>query len=128
MKTTQLVKIFLASLGQQINNCKSRQFDDEGTVCVCDSDYCDTIPQVEPVDKLHYIKYTSNKAGLRFEKEIGTFPTESNNNIIQSNQIILIDSETRYQTIEGWGGAFTDSFGINIKSLPDQAQIKLLKY
>lgn len=44
----------------------------------------------------------------------------------KTNQI-LIDSTQKYQKILGFGGAFTDSTGINIKDLDQNAQNFLLK-
>lgn len=39
---------------------------------------------------------------------------------------IKIDANTKYQTILGWGGAFTDSTGININSLKGNVRQHLL--
>lgn len=55
------------------------------------------------------------------------------NIIIQSitddeGNVFLLDPTIRYQNIEGFGGAVTDSAGINLKSLPLAAQRKLIKY
>ena len=36
--------------------------------------------------------------------------------------------DIKFQTILGWGGAFTDSAGINIASLDSQAQDLLIRY
>jgi glucosylceramidase len=40
---------------------------------------------------------------------------------------IVVNANDKYQTMMGWGGAFTDSTGINIDSLDEQAQDKLLE-
>lgn len=40
---------------------------------------------------------------------------------------LYLQLEKKYQTIHGFGGAFTDSAGINIKSLSDSTQEKLLQ-
>lgn len=40
---------------------------------------------------------------------------------------LRIDSQKRFQTIIGFGGAFTDAVGININSLSEPAQINLLQ-
>ncbi|XP_057660576.1 putative glucosylceramidase 3 [Diorhabda carinulata] len=47
-----------------------------------------------------------------------------NNNIPKT---IVINSKITYQKIIGWGGAFTDSTGINIKSLKKNLQGKLMR-
>lgn len=70
-----------------------------------------------------YLIYTSNKAGLRFAKSEGRF--------IESNEIsdktIQIHPNEKYQEIFGWGGAFTDSTGVNLNSLDEPAQDNLLR-
>jgi len=43
------------------------------------------------------------------------------------DEVIKIDTSTRFQSLEGFGGAFTDATGINILSLPTEAQTKLLE-
>ena len=41
---------------------------------------------------------------------------------------IFIDTSVRYQSIFGFGGAFTDAAGINIAKLSVPAQQNLIKY
>jgi glucosylceramidase len=91
-------------------------------VCVCNSDYCDTVPRPEKVEQPQLLVYTSNKAGSRFEQTTGQFEQSK----AADNQI-LINSEQKFQTVLGWGGAFTDATGINIDSLDEQLQEKLLR-
>lgn len=46
-----------------------------------------------------------------------------------SGDIVLkINRKNEYQTIYGFGGAFTDAAGINIFNLSTKAQEKLIKY
>ena len=90
---------------------------------MCNCDHCDTIPAPERLEPPQYLVYTSNKAGLRFQKDVGTFEQPSEN---AENQIV-VNSGQQYQTILGWGGAFTDSTGINIGSLEVSVQEKLLR-
>jgi glucosylceramidase len=89
---------------------------------VCNSDHCDTIPRPEKVEQSQFLIYTSNKAGSRFEQTTGQFD-QSNSS---TNQI-RINADQKFQTILGWGGAFTDAAGINIDSLNEQLQEKLLR-
>ncbi|KAI7815272.1 glucosylceramidase [Rhyzopertha dominica] len=70
-----------------------------GYVCVCNSTYCDTLPQLDELS-----------SGLEW--------------IIHH---ITVDRSTTYQNILGYGGAFTDSTGINIAALSDASQEYLLK-
>lgn len=41
--------------------------------------------------------------------------------------VFEVDRSRTFQSIDGWGGAFTDSTGINIQLLPKLAQTNLLK-
>lgn len=99
----------------------SRDYNLGGTVCVCNADHCDTIPKPEKPEPSQYLFYTSNKAGLRFQLEKKTFEKTK----LSDNQIVINRTE-KYQKVLGWGGAFTDSTGINIASLNENLQNKLL--
>ncbi|VEN33464.1 unnamed protein product, partial [Callosobruchus maculatus] len=102
--------------------CLSRDYGNGGTVCVCNADHCDTIEPVTPVEKSSYVIYTTNKAGLRLNKKTDKFATAEDE---YENQITV--GEKMYQEILGFGGAFTDSTGINILSLNESVQEKLLR-
>ncbi|XP_044264190.1 putative glucosylceramidase 4 [Tribolium madens] len=108
------------TLGEE---CRKRDYGNGGHVCVCTSKHCDTVSYPERVEQPEFLIYTSNKAGLRFHKSSGTFTKTSQ---VFDNQI-LINANEKYQTLLGWGGAFTDATGINIDSLDEDAQTKLLE-
>ncbi|KAF2880502.1 hypothetical protein ILUMI_25673 [Ignelater luminosus] len=94
----------------------------ESPVCVCNVLYCDTIAPVERVLSSKYVLYTTSKSGKRLQRDVQSFT----NNITRST-IIELDIKKEYQTIIGWGGAITDSVGINIRNLSTETQKKLLK-
>lgn len=100
-----------------------RDYGNDGTVCVCNKDHCDTVSPVEKVDVGKYVVYSSSKSGLRFKKSIGPFEKYTK----AHETVVTIDSSTTYQAINGWGGAFTDSAGININSLAGGAKQHLLR-
>ncbi|XP_044021245.1 lysosomal acid glucosylceramidase-like [Aphidius gifuensis] len=103
------------------NECIPRKFPD-GIVCVCNSTYCDSIG-VDVPPKGKFRSYISSEDGKRFKIEDGDF-----NNDTSDNEIILnLNSTKIYQTIKGFGGAFTDSAGININSLSSLTQEQLLQ-
>lgn len=85
--------------------------------------YCDTLPQLEPIADGSYQMFSSNKAELRFDKSTGSFLPSS----VSSRFEINVDRSVTHQTIQGFGGSFTDAAGINIASLPEEAQDKLLE-
>lgn len=92
-------------------------------MCVCNSTYCDTLPQLDELSSGYYQLITSNKDGLRFEVSNGSFTDDLSLNLYH----ITVDRSTTYQNILGYGGAFTDSTGINIAALSDASQEYLLK-
>lgn len=48
-------------------------------------------------------------------------------NCANSSDALNLNTKERYQTIVGYGGAFTDAVGMNIKKLSSEAQDKLLR-
>ncbi|KAJ9601521.1 hypothetical protein L9F63_000264 [Diploptera punctata] len=103
--------------------CAKRNYGSENIVCVCNMTYCDTINRVLPLSSREYIIYTSTKAGLRFNKTKGMFDDEAQTD----GAHFFVNLSTTYQTILGFGGAFTDAAGINIESLSMKAKENLLQ-
>ncbi|XP_077555870.1 lysosomal acid glucosylceramidase-like [Haemaphysalis longicornis] len=106
--------------------CQPRDYGRGSVVCVCDATYCDFVGDVSPVPTGTALVVESNKAGLRFTNTTLRFneTTRSGGN---DTLLLVIDPSKAYQEIFGFGGAFTDSAGINIKSLPANMQDDLLK-
>ncbi|XP_050422662.1 lysosomal acid glucosylceramidase [Adelges cooleyi] len=96
-----------------------------GIVCVCNSSHCDWTPEPTRLAAGKYVLYTSSNEGSRFAKSTGSF-VASLDSWWAGNEI-TVDEQTTYQTIEGFGAAFTDAAGINIKSLSEGTQQNLLK-
>lgn len=69
--------------------------------------------------------YTSSLSGLRFKKKQGNFQIISESK--KNHTVINIDPSKKYQNVFGYGGAFTDSTGINIKSLNSGAAENLIR-
>lgn len=103
------------------NECASRktQF---GIMCVCNSTYCDRLPLTDHLEEGTFKIYSTSRANPGFREEEGKLFSGR----CSGNVILNISKRTR-QTILGFGGAFTDSCGINIKSLPLPAQQKLIE-
>lgn len=77
----------------------------------------------------------SSKTGLRFQvSNVPSTSSETNSRISMLNQedqatTVRINFTDARQSIVGWGGAFTDSTGINLKSLsPDLVQKLMQSY
>lgn len=104
----------------------SRNFGIDRIVCVCNATYCDGLPRNEPeVPKdgsCHW--YISNKMGLRLSKSRIHFSSCRNSS---TSVTLRLDRTKRYQTILGFGGAFTDSAGININRLSPATRDQLMR-
>ncbi|RWS19023.1 glucosylceramidase-like protein, partial [Leptotrombidium deliense] len=98
-------------------------------VCVCNSTYCDSLqPFSLKPGIVNSIK--SSKSGKRFEKSEISFKPESTykgTDRLTSYIDVTINREKRYQSIIGFGGAFTDSATLNIQSLPKNLSERLIK-
>ncbi|GJQ78571.1 hypothetical protein Trydic_g11681 [Trypoxylus dichotomus] len=116
-----LVFYFVSGSVQGASECLHRDYGNTGTVCVCNSIHCDTIDPITQVEVGQYVSYTSNLAGKRFEREVAKFVSSS------SAPDVVIDHGTTYQTVHGFGGAFTDATGININSLNNQTREYLMR-
>ncbi|XKL59759.1 hypothetical protein PGB90_000775 [Kerria lacca] len=105
------------------DDCIPREYGFGSTVCVCNATYCDTLSPVRPPLTGNYIQFVSSKSGLRFQRSIGSFKSK----ITPRGVKCKINENITYQEIIGFGGAFTDSAGINILSLSKSSQEFLLK-
>ncbi|KHJ79567.1 hypothetical protein OESDEN_20781 [Oesophagostomum dentatum] len=96
---------------------------DNNTVCVCNATYCDDLEPLASIPNGKAVVYVSSLAGKRFEKS--TVP------ILESrggaNLEITVDARQEFQSIIGFGGAITDSAGINLASLSEKTQKRMLE-
>ncbi|CAH2092219.1 unnamed protein product [Euphydryas editha] len=133
-----LVKaVFLSSfsIGKCDQPCSARDVGIEGRsiVCVCNAAYCDTITRDEPAWNT-YVAYTSTRDGKRFEKSTGPIRfltnakarnygrSEKTQTRFANEASYRINSNTRYQKVEGFGGSVTDAASINWRKLSDSTQ------
>ncbi|KAK5985803.1 Glucosylceramidase [Trichostrongylus colubriformis] len=99
------------------------QSSDKNIVCVCNSTYCDDIEPIRDIPYGNAVFYTSSLSGKRFERS-STLISEG---FSSSDVTITIDGRKTYQSIIGFGGAFTDAAGINLRSLSEETQRNLLE-
>lgn len=104
--------------------CVPRSFGYDSNVCVCNATYCDELPPVRAVAQGKAVVFTSSRAGLRMRREELDVVKEDRST---SNQVLTVKRLEKYQTVLGFGGAFTDAAGINVLSLPQEAQDRLLR-
>ncbi|XP_037273886.2 lysosomal acid glucosylceramidase [Rhipicephalus microplus] len=130
--TRNVVLIVIAAIAALIPavvpECQKRDYGKGSVVCVCNTTYCDFAGHVSLPPTGSAFAYESSKDGLRFNKT--TIPlsrappqdTSANNSLL-----LVLDSSKVHQTVYGFGGAFTDAAGINVKSLPEKLQNDLIK-
>jgi len=109
-------------------------------VCVCNSTYCDDFPPVgeEVEDPEKAVLYVSSLSGKYFDRQVLKVarPHSIRHRRHQTSTNITSDTSTRievsinpnrhYQLALGFGGAFTDSVGINLNALSSAARANLL--
>ncbi|CAK9804383.1 Lysosomal acid glucosylceramidase [Anthophora plagiata] len=121
--TTVLLLGFFVVKGKA-NECVARTVGTDAIVCVCNATYCDSTPETEVPENGNLYWYVSSKGGLRMS--LSTL--QATNSCRNSNSTVLdIDTSKRYQTIFGYGAAFTDSAGMNIGTLSQATQDQLMR-
>lgn len=92
--------------------CIPKNFGHGSTVCVCNASYCDEFAASPKLEAKQFVVYTSTKDGLRFNRTIQKL-TERNSGV-EVDLKIQINTSVHFQSILGFGGAFT---GIEVNLL-----------
>ncbi|CAG2170493.1 unnamed protein product, partial [Oppiella nova] len=112
--------------------CVHRDYGNGATVCVCNQTYCDDLRPITRTPAGVVKLYETSKSGDRFAETELQFLTSVVNStanepsVASKSVTIQLDRNILYQKIIGFGGAFTDSAGLNIQSLPHEMQRRLL--
>ncbi|XP_038044273.1 lysosomal acid glucosylceramidase-like [Patiria miniata] len=110
----------------QAVECKRKSFPlATSYVCVCNATYCDTVQGISNTESGMFVSVTSDKDQHRFSKDQQVIAVHSN--ITNKNMLITVNSSEVYQTILGFGGAFTDSATMNILNVSSKVQDHLLR-
>ncbi|KAI1301356.1 Lysosomal acid glucosylceramidase [Halotydeus destructor] len=127
--------IALATISSSENiPCAPRDYGQGSIVCVCNSTHCDQPGKLEPRNPQLVTVFESNKAGLRFESStlnVTAIGEENPTGYVEESDSVLVKLEinrsSTFQEILGFGGAFTDSAGININSLTGDLSNKIIE-
>ena len=123
-KAILVIAVFLAE--GDARGCVPYTVDNQVLACVCNATYCDSAANYDPQalqDGVSYW-YVTNKQGLRMtmsETKYGNCKSSP------GDVKITVDTTKKYQKILGFGGAFTDSTGINLAKLSPATQEQLLR-
>ncbi|XP_075537208.1 lysosomal acid glucosylceramidase-like isoform X4 [Dermacentor variabilis] len=117
-----------ATLGALISaaasKCWPKDYGFGSPVCVCSMTYCDFIGDTGRLPRRSAVAFESTKAGLRFAKTILFIKTTDPPG--KNTMVLVINPAITYQEIFGFGGAFTDAVGLNLRSLPIKLQDALI--
>ncbi|XP_038044272.1 lysosomal acid glucosylceramidase-like [Patiria miniata] len=107
--------------------CKKKYFDGNSSfVCECSANYCDTVERHAELKPDEVIEYSSSKDGDRFTKTILAMDNNTAD-MSEGAELFTVNSSVVYQTILGFGGAFTDSAAMNILNVSSKVQDHLLR-
>ncbi|CAG2115391.1 unnamed protein product, partial [Medioppia subpectinata] len=104
--------------------CAARDYGNGATVCVCNQSYCDDLRPIARTGAGIVTLYETSKSGDRFAESELTFQTSVANST--KTVSIELNPNVLYQKIIGFGGAFTDSAGLNIQTLSPEMQRRVI--
>eukprot|EP00949_MAST-11_sp_MAST-11-sp1_P003135 g3135.t1 len=94
-----------------------------GVVCVCNATHCDTAEDIGELKNLsEFVYFISSESGFRMERKLGEVASERG----PSKRNIKVDPTKTYQTIKGFGNAFTDAAALNFAAMAPEVQRTLL--
>ncbi|CAJ0948067.1 unnamed protein product, partial [Mesorhabditis belari] len=115
--------LFLVTFAR--NPCRQRVYPDTATGaaigCVCNASYCDDFDDVGNITKDAFVLFLSSRDGNRMDRidyHFTAFPNVSDT--------ITIDFGKRFQKVLGFGGAITDSVGVNLRKLSQATSDQLI--
>ncbi|XP_037793412.1 putative glucosylceramidase 3 [Penaeus monodon] len=118
-----LVALLGAAAAQVGKECVPRNFGFDSVACVCNATYCDEMGDVAFPDSGFFTVITSSRDGLRFSPETMAMQDAP----AAGSVVVRMDHNKEFQTMMGFGGAFTDSAGLNIVKLSEAAQENVMK-
>ncbi|CAD5228539.1 unnamed protein product [Bursaphelenchus xylophilus] len=95
--------------------------------CACNTTYCDQIPNVTTLKNGQFAVLETDEDGKRGELKLGNIGEKLTVKTGNEKIIIRLDPKTTYQEILGFGAAFTDSVGVNLRSLSNELQQSILE-
>lgn len=119
-----LLLVTLAASLSSATDCVPRSFEGDSVVCVCTAEFCDLPGVIDEPAHGTYTMITSSRLGERFNVSSSTVDTAPDPG---ATVTVTIPHGEVFQSMFGFGGAFTDATGINILKLPQEAQDWLMK-
>lgn len=120
--------IFVANISDAFNiDCARRDFKHGSFVCVCNENNCGKFEKFVKTSPGKISMYFTNKNGERFDKTSNYFFMKNPMKNVDLPLKIKLDYNKTHQKIIGFGGAFTDSAGINFEKMRPKLKENLVK-
>ncbi|KAE9551948.1 hypothetical protein FO519_004849 [Halicephalobus sp. NKZ332] len=128
MKTTVGILILVVGYALALKTCVQRVTPgkDPRIECVCNSTYCDEVPPLGTLSRNQAALYRTSISGKRFERTDVQLSSKSETSKLKTISLTL-DDTNKYQSIIGFGAAFTDAAGINLQNLSPASQENFLQ-
>lgn len=101
--------------------CMPMSFGYDSIVCVCNATYCDAVGRETELLFTYFNAFVTTRSGLRLDRQLGTWDDQ-----VQPFDNVFVVGNQTFQTIKGFGGAFTDAATITMNSLSPKAKTKLI--
>lgn len=118
--------VFVFSVSAISTDCVPKHFDGQDSfVCVCNENSCDYLPKLRRLSEDQVISFESDKHKNRFKRRV--LKPFSESSAPEVDLTIAVDKHAKKQEIIGFGGAFTDATGINLKKLSPKLQDRIIR-
>ncbi|GLD99267.1 hypothetical protein PINS_up007985 [Pythium insidiosum] len=112
----------------ECNNYSSRFKKNLDGVCVCNEWQCDAVSNAYLTLKSDQVGvYTTSKAGDRLTFRTQSVATGGDSSGSAQPVHFVVEPDVRFQTMLGFGGAFTDAAAINVNRLSSALQTRVLE-
>ncbi|XP_074601773.1 lysosomal acid glucosylceramidase-like [Brevipalpus obovatus] len=113
---------------EHVHDCRAKKFAGQDSfVCVCNHRHCDTLGKLQHIGGDEIISFESDRDKYRFHKSVLQSQNHDQHPVDGSDAVITIERERRDQRILGFGGAFTDATGFNVRKLDEKMQKRFVR-
>ena len=126
----EIIFLYSVQTDETRRPCAGRDYGKGSIVCVCNETYCDDLSPIRRTAQRVVKVFETSKSGDRFAEGELFFDYEErfpyDINIDPKVTLITLNRSQTFQKIIGFGGAFTDSAGLNLRTLPTSLQFQAI--
>ncbi|KAI6190753.1 Glucosylceramidase [Aphelenchoides bicaudatus] len=118
-----LFAVLFYPIAESSNECQRRFYPNQTSfVCVCNSTYCNDVPEFGSTSKEEVIVYTTSLKSDRLSRTTKKFEITNDSKLRKdpSKIQLTVDPEQHHQKIIGFGGAITDASIVVFSNVSDQ--------